>query len=162
MGEKLTNLTDLQRTMVCILYKNGVKLEDCSPASVTINDRSIGVRISESDNGWNSTKEWLVSVSPETQMILITNMEERSSFLGFGNDGSLGWFNHTTQMYQIVDGVMRLTTTVQQGESTRDFLGGRVDNLSTDTQTDFFELPEGYKITDGIDAFALQPPLKSK
>lgn len=163
MRDKSTDLTDLQSTMVQILGSLGINLWTLSPSEVTIGKRFIRVTRSDNDNGQNFTRSWSVLISPETQTISVNHLEEEIG-LGFGTDrdGYFGRINGTTKVFQIVDNQMQLTTTVQQGTSQRNFLGERVDNLSNDKKIDLFKLPDGYTITDGIDAFTSQTPVKSK
>ena len=161
MEDKFTDLTDLQLAMVKILHGKGVKLEECRPAEVTIKSNSIGVKMLEGENGCNSTEEWLVSVLPEQQTILIVNnscLVNEISPLGLDKSGihCCESIDRITEIYQIDNGNMHLIRTVQHGDSEKSFLGGRVDKLVTDTQTFLFALPEGYTITDGIDPFDFQ------
>ena len=166
MEKKMTDLTDLQLTMALILNDRGISLEEQRGKRVTIDTNSISVEEKKYGSDWHSTTRCSVSIDEEAQTISITSnscLAEGITPLAF--DESLNrWHEirkNIDETYQIFDGKVQYSKTTRCRGSREDDLGGGVPGeVHIDEETATYELPDGYRITDGIGVFSNQKVVK--
>lgn len=166
MERKMTDLTDLQLTMALILNDRGISLEEQRGKRVTIDTNSISVEEKKYGSDWHSTTRCSVSIDEEAQTISITSnscLAEGITPLAF--DESLNrWHEirkNIDETYQIFDGKVQYSKTTRCRGSREDDLGGGVPGeVHIDEETATYELPDGYRITDGIGVFSNQKVVK--
>lgn len=166
MEREMTDLTDLQLTMALILNDRGISLEEQSGKQVTIDTNSISVEEKKYGSDWHSTTRCSVSIDEEAQTISITSnscLAEGITPLAF-YDGLYRWHEirqNIDETYQIFDGKVQYSKTTRRRGSREDDLGGGVPGeVLIDEETATYELPDGYRITDGIGVFSNQRVLK--
>lgn len=154
MKEGGTDLAGLQLTMMHILEDKGVCL-----GCAFVDGTSISVVEEKFGSAWNSNKEYSVSIDEENKTISINTrycLVEGIRPLEFDENETRWWESRekVSETYQIIDGKMQYSKIVQQEGSVEDSLGGGVPGgFHTDEETVIYELPVGYKITDGIRVF---------
>ena len=166
MEKKMTDLTDLQLTMALILNDRGISLEEQRGKRVTIDTNSIRIKKKKYGSDWHSTTRCSVSIDEEAQTISITSnscLAEGITPLAF--DESLNrWHEirkNIDETYQIFDGKVQYSKTTRCRGSREDDLGGGVPGeVHIDEETATYELPDGYRITDGIGVFSNQKVVK--
>lgn len=166
MEKEMTDLTDLQLTMALILDDKGISLEEQRGKQVTIDTNSISVEERKYGSDWNSTTKCSVSIDEEAQTISITSnscLAEGITPLAFA-DGLYRWHEirqNIDETYQLFDGKVQYSKITRRRGSREDDLGGGVPGeVHIDEETATYELPEGYRITDGIGVFSNQRVVK--
>lgn len=163
-------ITDLQLTMALILEERGARLGENPEKLFSAGADSISIVNTENGRNWRSRTEYFVSIDEKSNTISIDTIacvEDVNTIAGFkeGMDkNGISWWQTTTrtnERYQIIDGQMQYLKMVSRENSKSNSLDEGVSGSShTDTETVIYELPAGYKITDGISAFTSGKAIK--
>lgn len=149
-------MNDLQILMMQILEEKGVSLEK---GDVNISDSSIEVtKTFDSETSYHSKTD-MVSVDLAQEMIRIDSYSHDKDDIHPWAPGSdeTEWFDmarSTQETYQIKNGKMNYKKISTFDASKTDSMGGGVPGSNDYKEiSEEYELPEGYKITDGISVF---------
>lgn len=146
--------TDLQLTMVQILEDKGISMHDELNQSVVLGRDFINITRSSGTSRERTLKTFSVKIDEMFEQIVLKDHVCNSGF--DSNNGVYHWWSYThdiVENYQVIDNQMHYSEIKKVvGMDSLDSEDSKL--IDSDQSTAVYELPEGYKITDGIFCFS--------
>lgn len=167
---KKKQMDDLHILMVQILEEKGVSLTGGQRITSKFNDYGNASKLivtKEDSDGikWSSLKKDEVLIHLDDKMISIySSLEDKYDIHPIPGSSHTEWIEENRRVretYQIKDGMMDYSKKTFESCSKNNSMGRFCPESCIDNEeSKKYELPDGYKITDGISAFTKNAPSK--
>ena len=158
MKENMKDLTEAQLTMSLILEERGVKISEVDSADLHINPNCIVVR------GRGVTDYVYLFEDDNTIVVGKTIISSQDLGMSSYNRGVLHWRDTETEItetWSVVDGFMQYKKATVETDCIENEDGGnRLSDYDRKEEFATYQLPTGYKRTDGISAFTGEQAVK--